>query len=86
MGTNRKIIIGCVLLIIAVLYWVLAPIGAWLTVDDSAAVEKFTANHRFIAAFAAGVWLLDRMGLRYVLIPVLAITFWWIIRNRSSKT
>jgi hypothetical protein len=89
MNKNQKFVLGFSFLVIAVLYWVLAPIGVWLTVDDSDAVSKFAHENRLIAAIGAMFWLLDGLngiGFRYILIVILAATFWWITRNPPSKT
>ena len=86
MKPNQKIILGFSFCIIAVLYWVLTTIGIWLTVDDSDAVYKFHKDHLIISAISGGLWLLDEIKFRYILILILTVAFWWLNRNPPSRT
>jgi hypothetical protein len=86
MRTNQKVILASSFLIITALYWILAPIGVWLTIDDSAAVEKFIHDHHLIGAFAGMFWLLEGIGFRYILPLILAITYWWLAWKSPTKT
>ncbi len=72
-------------LIIAAQYWALATYSCWLTRDDSKAVEDFSHAHRLLSALAAGFWVTDSLGGRYLVIVALGILCWWMLKPQKHE-
>lgn len=69
--------------VVALLFWVLSDISAWLVVD-SYALDAFPKAHPFLGALAQFFWVADSFGGRYLLI-VLLVVMWRLTASLKKR-